>query len=272
MLDRLNSVIVCALFGALVFFYAQQVWLSSHPPRSDEVRGAHYSEIKKDEIYGPYRWKWGESDPALAFFTFCLSFIAAVQAGLFVWQLRYMRDGVRDAEAAANAAKDSVNAQRDEFAATHRPRVRVKHVYLASDIWQKNRIVINLWCVNTGTTDAKLEEIGIRYHVVREGAMLPADPHIPAAFRTSEVFLQCGINQRIENIDIGRVLSDEENSSIQQEQSKLFCVGYVSYRDAAGRLRITGFCRVLVFPHNTTARADNSRFRIFKDPDYEYED
>jgi hypothetical protein len=49
----------------------------------------------------------------LARFTFLLFCIAILQAGLFVWQLSYMRRGVKDAGIAAIAARDAAKAARD---------------------------------------------------------------------------------------------------------------------------------------------------------------
>ena len=46
----------------------------------------------------------------LALFTVLLFSVAILQAGLFFWQLRYMRQGMRDAEMAARAAQDSAEA------------------------------------------------------------------------------------------------------------------------------------------------------------------
>jgi len=46
----------------------------------------------------------------LAWFTIFLVFVAIVQAGLFLWQLRLMLDGMRDAKIAANAAQESAEA------------------------------------------------------------------------------------------------------------------------------------------------------------------
>jgi hypothetical protein len=46
----------------------------------------------------------------MAFATFFLVVVAAGQAGLFVWQLGYMRDGMKDAAIAARAARDGAGA------------------------------------------------------------------------------------------------------------------------------------------------------------------
>jgi hypothetical protein len=49
----------------------------------------------------------------LAAFTIALFCVAIFQAGLFFWQLRYMRQGMRDAEMAAKAAQDSADAAKE---------------------------------------------------------------------------------------------------------------------------------------------------------------
>jgi hypothetical protein len=76
------------------------------------------------------------------------------------------------------------------------------------------------------------------------------------------------------DIDTGITLTDKQNVEIHEGRCKLYCVGYISYFDGADppRMRITGFCRILTFPPNTTVRMDNTRFREFDDPDYEYQD
>lgn len=52
----------------------------------------------------------------LALFTVLLFSVAVLQAGLFLWQLRYMRQGMRDAEMAAKAAQDSAEATKESVA------------------------------------------------------------------------------------------------------------------------------------------------------------
>ena len=52
----------------------------------------------------------------------------------------------------------------------------------------------------------------------------------------------------------------------------LYCLRFVAYLDAPRRLRTTAFCRAMTFPEGTSARADNRRFAIVEDSDYEYQD
>jgi hypothetical protein len=133
-------------------------------------------------------------------------------------------------------------------------------------------VVINLTCVNHGTADAFLQQIGVRYFVVRSDRELPIKTDISANVGLIGATLSSGLNYVLPNIKSETILSAAENTAIQQGDARLFCVGYVSYFDQARRLRITGFCRVLTFPLQGIAHRENSRFRKFDDPDYEYED
>jgi hypothetical protein len=143
---------------------------------------------------------------------------------------------------------------------------------LARDIWHREPIIVDLTCVNTGTTDAILHQVGLKYLIVRNGRDLPLEPAIPHIYSFQDARLPCGRNWTVENIDTNRILAMAENDDVQTGRSKLYCVGYVSYFDAANRMRITGFCRVLKFPPDALADVEHCRFRRFRDPDYEYED
>lgn len=161
---------------------------------------------------------------------------------------------------------------REELLSTHRPKIRVKHFFLASDIWQGEPILVNMTLVNNGTAEAIPHQIGIKYFVVRKDRQLPIEPSITPIFYGTGQRMEVGKNLDIEKVDAQKTLDAEENDDIQQGRSRLFAVGYVSYEDVAGKTRITGFCRVLTFPLEQVAFQSNTRFRRFEDPDYEYED
>lgn len=91
-------------------------------------------------------------------------------------------------------AQKSIDLARDEFQSTHRPRIRIKHLFLESDIWQGEPIVVTLVCVNCGTTDAVLHEIGIRYHVVGIAKEIPIQTEIIPLFTPTNVRLASGLN------------------------------------------------------------------------------
>jgi hypothetical protein len=168
-------------------------------------------------------------------------------------------------------AYQQIRLTRDEFNATHRPKIRVKHVWLESDIWQDEPVTVKLTCVNTGIGVAILQEVGIKFHVIRNDRNLP-QPKIDATYRAGKEPLLPGRNYEFPPYS-ETILTPELNVCVHNRTHKLLCVGYVSYLDASERLRITGFCRVLEFPENSAGpHKDNSRFRLFKDSDYEYED
>jgi hypothetical protein len=170
--------------------------------------------------------------------------------------------------------QQSIDLARDEFNSTHRPQIRVKHIWLTKDIWGGQPVVVTLVCVNSGTAPATLHEIGITFVVVNVEKEIPANTTINAVLSPQGERIECGLNYRFTNIGDGTIITEDQNIGIQQERARLYCVGYVSYFDAAKRMRITGFCRVLTFPRSVAANrsAANCRFRIHEDPDYEYED
>lgn len=164
-----------------------------------------------------------------------------------------------------------IRLMRDEFNSTHRPKIRVKHLWLVSDLFQPQPITINLTCVNTGTANAILGQIGVRCHVVGDARLLPADPGIDTTLYLQGSLLS-GLNWPLHNLNTGRILTQHELGDIQAGHAKLFCVGWLSYLDSGNRLRITGFCRVLKPPAGAVLTTANARFSVCKHPDYEYED
>jgi hypothetical protein len=191
--------------------------------------------------------------------TVALSVIAAFQLFVFSWQGIQLRNAVK--------------ASRDEFLASHRPKIRIKHLVFAKEILPQEPIIVHLTCVNHGTSEATLSEIGIKYFVVPD-KLLPPPTGIDAIPNLGIVGgrLPCGYNWETKCINANKILTQQDHDDIQMERAKLYCVGFVSYHDDAKRLRITGFCRVLTFQPGQLAFQSNSRFRRFRDPDYEYED
>jgi hypothetical protein len=243
-----------ALGGTLVssLFYPQS---SHHIQSADTESGSANQETKE------------KSDDALARYTLWLTVFTGVLAiatiglgiatvGLYV------------------GAENQFRLARDEFLSTHRPKIRIKHLWLAEDIWGGQQITVNLGIVNRGTVEATLNTMGIRFVTVREGNPIPFDPDFPniPGLNVAGQKLPVGVWWKISNIRNGTQLTNEDNTDTKQGRSKLYCLGYLSYLDGAKNMRITGFCRVLETPANVLARLENCRFRQFNDPDYEYED
>ena len=202
----------------------------------------------------------------LALFTVFLFCVAVSQAGLFVWQLFYMRRGMDDAKLAAEAAKAAAEAtklQASAIISAQRPYVFLKV--------QENGIKFNLNGTfeygterfkfelrNYGRTPALLLELKEKAVVVAgvtdapkplnpmkdRGRLLPAGTIAPAngADRTMAYNL----------------LGDAENfqSLLNKDAWKncrLFFCGFVRFRDTFGNNYITGFQMVFSPIHNAWA-------------------
>lgn len=223
-------------------------------PQQQETGG--YADQRSEQTDSK-RSLWVPTNPT-EFFTFWVAIFTLVLAGstIGLWYVTYR----------------GIQLGRDEFNATHRPKVRLKHLWLAEDILPNEPISVNLFVVNNGSADAILQQIGVRYDIVPLPGPLPINPSIDVARVGNGARLQPGLNYEFSLIDIGRVISIEEFDSLTDNLCDLYCIGYISYHDAVGRMRITGFCRRLQFERRAPIQPDNSRFVPVDDPDYEYED
>jgi hypothetical protein len=250
-LDRLPKWVWFALGLAFLVGFALLVGYSSaQPPRYPQAHSGTYG-TEHESIQDISAQIVARYTEVLAWFTGILA-LATISLGI--------------------GAVIQLNLARREFLSTNRPQIRIKHVVLKNDIWHGEPLVIEITCVNHGTMPAKLEAVGINYHIVEKGRPLPIRTAIKAVRFYKDARLEIGVNYPLGDIE-GRTLSMKENADVQQERDELYCVGWVSYRDGLGDLRITGFCRVLRFPPVHVARTiENCRFRRFRDPDYEYQD
>jgi hypothetical protein len=243
---------------------------SAQAPLSVQIiRSFDSAEKRADEAQE--RQEKRESDAALVAWTKVLAFatigLIAATAILGYFGLQQSRD-MKDSIAVANRANE---LDRRNFEGIHRPKIRVKHLLLAGGLLDGKPILVNLTCVNNGTANAFIQRIGLRYFIVQDGQDLPIIPAIPTRLVFGGQIIESGLNYEFREIPGDIVLTTEQNADIQERRAKLFCIGFVSYEDAAKRTRITGFCRELTFVQDAMVQ-ENCRFRVFKDPDYEYED
>lgn len=183
---------------------------------------------------------------------------------------------VRAARASAEAAQASADAMRDEFMSTHRPRLRVKHVVLTSEIWDGEEIEIKLIIVNAGNTHARIIECSVVTVAVPKGRELPGRPEYPfnSRFKPAAETLPSGKTYIFPRLKRGHVLTDADNTGLRNGSLSLYRYGFVEYLDlgVSPRLKTTAFCRVLVVPMRPTSYVDIGRFVLHIDPDYEYAD
>ncbi len=171
----------------------------------------------------------------------------------------------------------SLKLARDEFLSTHRPKIRVKNVWLIEPIAAQKVIAVDVLFVNIGNGTAIIHTFGIDFSVVDNAVgILPGnlEPPIVEGFSGSTCGL--GFTIRVEGIRSKTPLDENTVSAIMNGQRMLCCFGKVEYFDSGPpetrRIRRTSFYRVFKpFP-----RASDGMGRFIKseksDPDYEYED
>jgi hypothetical protein len=130
-------------------------------------------QIAKSHEPEPFSINWLTRD-GVVFFTFVLSMVAGIQAALFLWQLRYMREGMEDARVAAGAARQSADTARDAFAKLERPYLFVVDIdaltigkqedFEGTDVW----LGVSYRVVNYGKTPAIVEEASVGLSVFSE--------------------------------------------------------------------------------------------------------
>lgn len=175
-----------------------------------------------------------------------------------------------------------IDLARDEFNATHRPEIRLKHLWIASadgqhfvgSIESQQPITIRIDMVNVGDTEAFINLINFVVLIIPVGTRLPQrppynEPGIPQ--HHIGVRLDRGITFT-HPIPTGRILTQEEIARIRNGDVRLYFVGTIGYWDASRRLRQTAFCRYLQFQSLPAGYDDYGRFQKDDDPDYEYQD
>jgi hypothetical protein len=244
-----------AALGALVGFCLSLGvwgWIDSYGP-TERQKDECYEAAKKTGQKGDECksfWERTTYDP-IAFFTLVL---AISTAGLWVATALLYRAGERQFRLA-----------REEMLSTHRPKIRIKAVFLMNQIVGHDEpIIIRVACVNTGATDAALVSYGISLMVIPRGVALPPDWKIP------NVPVQCPLPNGITVAlpDFCDSITAEQEIRVRHAESDLYCLGYLHYWDGLGRSRMTAFCRRFAF--DATAR--RGRFVATNDPDYEYAD
>jgi hypothetical protein len=164
-------------------------------------------------------------------------------------------------------------ALRQATTATHRPRIRIKHVWLANEILDDGPLSINVLLVNIGDIPARLNNAAIAIRVIASDVQLP--PNIQYRNLSVAHYNPIGLGFTLQlDITTDRVISYSEAIDIRGETLSLYCIGAIEYLDMNNppRIRRTNFCRVLTVPAERRVDNDFYRFRVVDDPDYEYED
>jgi hypothetical protein len=190
-------------------------------------------------------------------------------------------------QATISGAQNDVLIQQKQIAqmqhlATHRPRLRVRHVYVDDSgilIGQPGfsfihgaRITGGLVVVNVGGTKARIVDSFYRIYFSKTGLPIKS----PLDDRGHRLI---GVAGEHKVMEIGESLSVGISDTIvmepppapdmvvlrkfEREDWKVYVMGQIQYQDEGGHDRFMGFCRV---------GDQKSGFRPVDDPDYEYED
>ena len=153
----------------------------------------------------------------------------------------------------------TLQLSREEFIATHRPKIVTRGFRFTGDTTLKNgeKIGIQITFTNTGDTPATIYQILGGIYI----APTYADP-LPQGVSQWEI-------NRTFDKDIPIILNSGENNCFiieipsKPDGTEFYCVGSIWYKDDIGNIRRTGFCRK--YNGRTT------RFEKIEDDYYQYE-
>jgi hypothetical protein len=177
----------------------------------------------------------------------------------------------------------SIALARNEFISTHRPRIRLKHVWLEDEReWRLERpLEVNLDFVNIGGTIAHITWINYDTVLLRSALRLPQrppydetpfGPHMRISRFRTPIDLRSGITFT-RTVSDGRTFTQAEIRDVLWGDQTLYLIGTIEYwDDPVLGLRQTGFCRRLSYNRYPADPDDWGRFDVVEDPDYEFED
>jgi hypothetical protein len=228
--------------------------------------------------------------------------LAVITAGLVIVGFLQVRDAKESisaavksaaaAEKAANAAEAQtaiIGAQTDiitkqhavgrlQFLATHRPRLRIRHVTIVDGSHIGHPTIFfshgedvkgSLTVVNIGGTKAIIIDSRYRIYFSKQG--LPIATYFDETFpnlllpgHALDVGESCAIVIADKIVmDPPRPGDGMELRAFERDSWVIYVMGQIRYQDEGGADRFIGFCRI---------RGGDGRFRAVNDPDYEYED
>ena len=189
--------------------------------------------------------------------------IATIFIAWFTFQLRSATVGLKDStDKLWSAGENQIALARDEFNATHRPRVSIRR--MSANVAASDKAGIEFTIINTG-------EISIANCIWNANILLLSEI---GAIHWVPIYLKKTSSSYKKPLKVGegtvrRVLDvpafdPADILSITRKKKFLHVVGFVAYTDAAGTTRRMGFFRYY--------DSDRQRFRKIDDPEYEYQD
>jgi hypothetical protein len=209
----------------------------------------------------------------LAAFTAGLLAVALAQAGLFLWQLRYMRRGMKDTENAARAANDAATAAKEQVE-TAKAQIEVTKIgifdleraYLdggpkeiitgfvmdssASGIYQQGdamEVVVKIGMMNTGRTRAAITRA---YGEFSQAANLGEEPTYNFLIGTNYVT----------DVSMAANVADTFPHDFKTRYiGEQFVFGFIAYKDIFKKTHTSRFC-MRVFPALENGKSGKLQF------------
>lgn len=201
--------------------------------------------------------------------------ILTIQAIVFAWQARRLRQSVMEmrtatiaTQLAAKAAENQANITRQELVLTQRPKLIVRRVTFDDpDDWSGPKDKIRFIVANVGGTPAKSIEVRAAWNFDSHNILSKTPESRKAIASGSTTVLAAGASDIFEistqtDCDACNIKAAIANSN--SGNGRLICYGNVAYVDDVGTRRETGFLRLY--------NANRARFEKTNDADYEYED
>jgi hypothetical protein len=219
--------------------------------------------------------------------------IATIATALFTGTLWWSTYGL------LSSTNESIRLARKEFISSHRPRMRLKHIWFTDNrpslrddntTWQNGPLEVTLDIVNIGNTEGYITWINFESVLCPNGQRLPQRPpydEVPVGPDTrttrfpNNVPIGPGLTYARQVCD-GRILDPVEVQDILVDNLWLYLIGTIEYFDFIpdpqnrradlGGLRQTAFCRRLTFTAYPPPIDDAGRLDKQNDPDYEFEE
>jgi hypothetical protein len=205
-------------------------------------------------------WERLTIDP-IASGTLLLCLITGVLARYTYRLFRVTADLARDTKIASDkalaASTEATNLARQDFVATHRPRIRLREFRLVE--LGSGRLGVRCTLTNIGSGKALIGGMGAKVRLFVRDELPPVDYMGTESISLMKTFRPGALD---EQVTISCPIATEKLKEAI-EYRDLYVFGYVAYRDEMDNGYMAAFCR----------RYDRflNRFRVVDDPDYEYE-
>ncbi len=197
-------------------------------------------------------WHLGE---LLNYYGGAINAVATAFIGWFTYTLN------KTSREQARITDDALKLARDEFNATHRPKIILRSFQIREkEIPAGQNVEFIFIAHNIGESPGKIIEVRSATLILPDKEKIPNDLSLPFSERFNYA-LQSGQREVFPG-NGGSAPTDEESMAVFAGAKVLLCLGIVVYLDDGGIRRETGFCR--------RYRSREDEWDTIKDSEYEY--